>query len=105
MTVPKWTEAGFIVPLVGVNDGPGQEPSPVVRIGRHLQGVVSRDAPGCGGFGFPTMPVRGRIACATRLCLVAAWLDGLSAQPPVTRPATSKAEGDDVDIGTSIFVP
>jgi hypothetical protein len=90
---------------VGVADGPGQEPLPVVRIGRHLRAAVSSGASGWGGLGFPTMPVGGQIACATRLCLVGGWLAGLSGLPPVTRPTTSMDEGDDVDIGTSIFVP
>src|ERR1700722_6669512 len=104
MTVPRWIEAGFIVPLVGVDGGPGQEPSPVVRIGRTCRVQYRAMHPGEVASAFRRCRSAGELP-ATRLCLVAAWLDGLSAQPPVTSPATSKAEGDDVDIGTSIFVP
>jgi hypothetical protein len=33
------------------------------------------------------------------------WLDDLFNLPLITGPATSRAEGDDVNIGTFIFVP
>jgi len=55
MTGLRWIDAGTMARPVGVNDGHGQEPLPVVRIGRHLQSALMRGASAAWSMTFRTL--------------------------------------------------